>query len=196
MILVKTANESTYFSVFYRRLKLWTLNFNTPYLLQKTLAHHGFLFNNVHLHVYYHSTTFVSLVAKHPVHRIEGNAYSQKRNSKQISRSEFMALMGLIYFVGTMKSQHGNVQQLWPANGTGIQILRADLSYKRLLILLRCICFDNRDTRAERKKSVKLAAIRSPWDPFVQNCLKSYNKREFVTIDEKLHSFRGCCSWI
>ena len=99
-----------------------------------------------------------------------------------------MALMGLIYFVGTMKSQHGNVQQLWPANGTGIQILRADLSYKRLLILLRCICFG--DTRAERKKLVKLAAIRSPWDSFVQNCLKSYNKREFVTTDEKLLPFR------
>ena len=68
MFSVKTANESMFFSVFYHRLKFWTLNFNAPELLQKTFAHHGFLFNNVYLHVYYHPSKFVGLVAKHPVY--------------------------------------------------------------------------------------------------------------------------------
>ncbi|XP_055950804.1 piggyBac transposable element-derived protein 4-like [Argiope bruennichi] len=90
-----------------------------------------------------------------------------------------------------MKSQHTNVEQLWASDGTGIQILRAAMSYKRFLFLHRCIQFDNIDTRAERRKSEKLAVIRSIWDSFVQNCLKS-----FVTIDEMLHPFRGRCSWI
>ena len=67
MIFAKTANESTFFSVFYHRLKFWTLKFNAPWHLQKTFAPHGFLFNNVYLHVYYHLSTFVGLVAKHPV---------------------------------------------------------------------------------------------------------------------------------
>ncbi|XP_055928586.1 piggyBac transposable element-derived protein 4-like [Argiope bruennichi] len=95
-----------------------------------------------------------------------------------------------------MKSQHTNVEQLWASDGTGIQILRAAMSYKRFLFLLRCIRFDDIDTGAERRKSDKLAAIRSIWDSFVQNCLKSYNTSEFVTIDEMLHPFRGRCSWI
>ncbi|XP_055928585.1 piggyBac transposable element-derived protein 4-like [Argiope bruennichi] len=122
--------------------------------------------------------------------------YYQKPDCKQTCRSEFMALMGLLYFIGTMKSQHTNVEQLWASDGTGIQILRAAMSYKRFLFLLRCIRFDDIDTGAERRKSDKLAAIRSIWDSFVQNCLKSYNTSEFVTIDEMLHPFRGRCSWI
>ena len=68
MISAKTANALTFFSVFYHRLKFWTLNFNAPSLLQKTFAPHDFLFNNVYLRVYYHPSKFVSLVAKHPVH--------------------------------------------------------------------------------------------------------------------------------
>ncbi|XP_055928587.1 uncharacterized protein LOC129959723 [Argiope bruennichi] len=98
--------------------------------------------------------------------------------------------------LGTMKSQHKNVEQLWASDGAGIQILRAAMSYKRFLFLLRCIRFDDIDTGAERRKSDKLAAIRSIWDSFVQNCLKSYNTSEFVTIHEMLHPFRGRCSCI
>ena len=68
MILAKTANESTFFSVFYHHLKFWTLNFNASQLLQKMFAPHSFLFNNVYHHIYYHPLKFVSLVAKHPVY--------------------------------------------------------------------------------------------------------------------------------
>ena len=68
MIFAKTANKST---VFYHCLKFWTLNFNASKLLQKTFAPHGFLFNNVYLHVYYYPSTFVGLVAKHPVLKIK-----------------------------------------------------------------------------------------------------------------------------
>ena len=66
--MAKTENESTFFSVFYHRLKFWTLNFNAPQLLQKTFSHHGFLFNNIYLHVYYYRSKFVGLVAKLPVY--------------------------------------------------------------------------------------------------------------------------------
>ena len=68
MILMKTANEFTFFSAFYHCLKIWILNLNPPKLPQKTLARRGFLFNNVYIHVYYHPSTFVGLVAKHPVY--------------------------------------------------------------------------------------------------------------------------------
>ena len=69
MILAKIAYESTFFpAFFYHRLKFWSLNFTVPQLLQQTFASHGFLFNNVYLHVYYHPSKFVVLVANHPVY--------------------------------------------------------------------------------------------------------------------------------
>ena len=68
MILAKTANESSFFPVFYHRLKFWTSNYNAPELQQKKFGPHGFLFNIVYLHIYYHPATFVDLVAKHPVY--------------------------------------------------------------------------------------------------------------------------------
>ena len=77
MILAKTGNESTFFSVFYHHLKFWTLNFNAPLLLQKTFAPHGFLFNNVYLYVHYHPSKFVRLVAKHPVYTFFKNCVMQ-----------------------------------------------------------------------------------------------------------------------
>ena len=50
MILAKTANESTYFSVFNHCLKFWTLNFSAPQLLQKTFAPHSCPLTNVCIH--------------------------------------------------------------------------------------------------------------------------------------------------
>ena len=64
---MESANESTFYSVFHHRLKFWSLNFNAPQLLQKTFVPHGFLFNHVYLHIYYHPSKFVGLVVKHPV---------------------------------------------------------------------------------------------------------------------------------
>ena len=68
MILAKPANEYTLFSVSYRRLKFCTQNFNAPYLIQKTFAHNGFLFNIAYLHVFYYSSKFVVLIAEHSVY--------------------------------------------------------------------------------------------------------------------------------
>ena len=68
MISAKTANEPTLFSIFYHRLKFWTLFFNAPTLLQKMFVPNGFRFNNVCLDVYYHPSNFLGLVAIHPVY--------------------------------------------------------------------------------------------------------------------------------
>ena len=68
MILVKTANESTYFSVFNHRLKFWTLKFSAPQLLQKTFAPHDFPLNNICLHVPYLLLKFVPILMGHPVY--------------------------------------------------------------------------------------------------------------------------------
>ncbi|KAG5868618.1 hypothetical protein JTB14_023217 [Gonioctena quinquepunctata] len=47
--------------------------------------------------------------------------------------------------------------------------------------------------RAERKEHGKLAAIRNIWDMFVDNCKKSFEPYEQITVDEQLVCFRGKC---
>jgi len=121
--------------------------------------------------------------------------FARESRCTETSRSEIMALLGLLYLIGTKKGHHTSVRELWTADGTGVQIFRACMSYDRFLFLLRCIRFDDLQTRPGRRQTDKLAPIRTILDIFVKNCQKCYNTSEFTTIDEMLHPFRGHCSF-
>ena len=112
-------------------------------------------------------------------------SYSRERDVKKTSRSEICALLGALFLIGVKGGNHTNVQDLWCNDGTGMAILRACMSYKRFLFLLRSIRFDDKETREMRRSTDKLAAIRVFVDQFVGNCMGTYNLGEFVTIDEK-----------
>lgn len=124
------------------------------------------------------------------------NQYSRDRDCKNIDRQEFMAYLGLLYLIGIKKSHHANVKEIFSSDGTGIEIARAVMSYKRFLFITRCLRFDDKNTRVERRKFDKLAAIREFFQAFVNNCKSSFNLSEYTTIDEMLHPFRGRCSFI
>lgn len=126
----------------------------------------------------------------------ESVMYKRDRDAKVTSRSEVMALLGLLYLLGVKKTNHTNVKELWSNDGSGIEMTRAVMSYNRFLFLLRCIRFDEKSTRQERRVHDKLAAIRAILDEFVTNCKSTYNLSEFVTIDEKLQAFRGRCGFV
>ncbi|XP_045450966.1 piggyBac transposable element-derived protein 4-like [Melitaea cinxia] len=51
-------------------------------------------------------------------------------------------------------------------------------------------------TRLERKQTDRLAPIRSLHDKFVLHCQENYDPSEYLTIDEKLDSFRGRCVFV
>ena len=55
--------------------------------------------------------------------------------------------------------------------------------------------FDDKTTRAERKKLDNLAPFRDIFDLFVERCKTSYSPNVIVTIDEMLPSFRGRCKF-
>lgn len=55
--------------------------------------------------------------------------------------------------------------------------------------------FDDKNTRAERKKTDNMAAVREMFTEFVQNCETAYVPNEYLTIDEMLLAFRGKCSF-
>ena len=115
--------------------------------------------------------------------------FARECRCMETSRNEIMALLGLLYLIGTRKGHHANVRELWTADGTGVQILRACMSYDHFLFLLRCTRFDDLQTRPGRRQTDKLATIRTILDIFVKNCQQCYNTSEFTTTDEMLNPF-------
>ncbi|XP_043263439.1 piggyBac transposable element-derived protein 4-like [Colletes gigas] len=122
--------------------------------------------------------------------------YSRDRGCKNINKNEFMAYLGLLYLIGINKSHHANVKEIFSSDGTGIQITRVVMSYKRFLLIIRCLRFDDKNTRIERRKVDKLVGIRDFFQAFVNNCKLLFNLSEYTTIDEMLHPFKDRCSFI
>lgn len=69
------------------------------------------------------------------------------------------------------------------------------MSWNRFYLLLRCLRFDDKDTRDARISVDKLATIRDLFDEIVASFKKYYSASQFVTIDEKLEAFRGRCGF-
>lgn len=65
------------------------------------------------------------------------------------------------------------------------------MSEKRFRFLVRCLRFDDRNTREMRRKVDKLAPVRELFTVFAKNCQKHYHMGQNVAIDEMLPKFRG-----
>jgi hypothetical protein len=98
-----------------------------------------------------------------------------------------MALLGLLYLIGTRKGQHTDVREVWTADGTGIQILRACMSYDRFPFLLRCIHFDDLQTRPGIKQ-----AAQQETDYLCRLWWWEHNNQFRVWIEEVTDSFSSC----
>lgn len=121
--------------------------------------------------------------------------YERIRDAQPTNIPEIRALLGLLYLIGTQKSCHVKIEEVFSADGTGIHIARAVMSLQIFRFLLRCLRFDSIATRQERLQIDKLAPIRFVFDTFVQKCKECFSTGEYVTIDEMLESFRGRCSF-
>lgn len=121
--------------------------------------------------------------------------YKDKEYCGNTNITEIKALFGILYLAGVYKNSHRNLKDLWRTNGTGVDIFRSVMAFNRVMFLLQCLRFDNVDNRQERLKIDKLAAIRGVFEKFVSNCQQAYTPGEFLTIDEKLESFRGRCAF-
>lgn len=119
--------------------------------------------------------------------------YERERDCEQTNLIELKALIGVMYLIGIHKSSHTSIDDIWMADGTGIEKCRAVISKQRFQFLLRALRFDDITTRQERNSIDKLAPIRQTYEAFVKNCETYYKNNEYVTIDEMLESFRGSC---
>ncbi|KAJ8942262.1 hypothetical protein NQ318_008006 [Aromia moschata] len=114
--------------------------------------------------------------------------FQRERDARPTDSFESKALFGVLYFLGLCRSERQNIKDLWRTDGTGIDALYCTMSYNRLL--LRCLRFDDINTREERCKIDKLADIRKIFEIFVENCKKSIIPGPDLTVDEKLVYFR------
>ncbi|XP_044745207.1 piggyBac transposable element-derived protein 4-like [Coccinella septempunctata] len=69
------------------------------------------------------------------------------------------------------------------------------MSENRFRFLLRCVRFDNVETRNERRELDKLAPIRELFENFLVNFQANFIPSEFLTVDEQLLAFRGRCGF-
>ncbi|XP_069692711.1 piggyBac transposable element-derived protein 4-like [Periplaneta americana] len=121
--------------------------------------------------------------------------FSRERNATKTDPTEIKALIGLLFLGGVLRSSHLNCKDLFSTDGTGVERFPATMSMYRFLFLLRCLRFDNIETRDDRKLLDNLAPIRDLFEAFVSNCKTNYCISEYATIDEKLESFRGKCKF-
>ena len=104
-------------------------------------------------------------------------------------------MVGLLYLAGVQKSGRQHLHDLWAHDGTGVDIFHSTMSLQRFRFLLRCIRFNDKETREERLATDKLAPIREVFQAFVENCQNCYSISEYSTVDEMLAGFRGRCNF-
>ncbi|CAK1588307.1 unnamed protein product [Parnassius mnemosyne] len=117
--------------------------------------------------------------------------FQRERDCKFLEYEELLAYLGLLYMSGVLRSSHLNFKDLWATDGTGIEFFQNTMSFNRFLFISRCVRFDDKNTRSERQKTDKLAAVREFTDLMNNNFINNYSASENVTLDEQLPAFRG-----
>lgn len=119
--------------------------------------------------------------------------FQRERDCLPTDLMELKALLGLLYYCGKLRGAHLNTLDLWATDGTGTDLCIATMSRQRFHFLLRCLRFDDLNTREQRRQTDKLAPIRDLFTKFNEIIKKHYTLGDTVTIDEKLEPFRGRC---
>lgn len=127
-----------------------------------------------------------------------------RREFKDTARSELSpltvielnALFGLLFYTSVFRSNHENAEYLYATDGTGRDIFRCVMSKNRFLTLINCLRFDDSQTREERQKDDKLAAVSDLFNAFINNSRQNYTLSADVCIDEMLVAFRGRCGFV
>ncbi|XP_072395219.1 uncharacterized protein [Diabrotica undecimpunctata] len=132
-------------------------------------------------------------LVKHTNQRIAEKSESWKNSPHYENTSviEMKAVLGLLYLFGAFRNKHRHLYELRNTDGTGMDVFRCTMSQRGFEFLISCLRFNNKQNREERIKLNKLAHISAFFDRFVKDCKSAYSPSEFLTIDEKLESFRG-----
>lgn len=115
---------------------------------------------------------------------------------KDTNTSEMNALLGVIVLCCIFKSNREALASLFSTASSGRSIFRAIMPLKRCEVLLRALRFDDPETRPERVKENKAAAILEFYELFNNNCKQNYSIGAYACVDETLVPFRGRCGFL
>nr|XP_046164109.1 piggyBac transposable element-derived protein 4-like [Oncorhynchus gorbuscha] len=111
---------------------------------------------------------------------------------RPMDAKDLCAYLGLLILAGVYRSRGEAAASLWDAE-SGRTVFRATMSLKVFHRYSRLLRFDDRQSRAARLATDKLAAIREVWDLWEARLPALYNPGPDVTVDEQLVPFRGRC---
>ncbi|XP_034743420.1 piggyBac transposable element-derived protein 4-like [Etheostoma cragini] len=120
--------------------------------------------------------------------------YGKSGEWKAMDAMDLRAYLWLLILTGVYRSCNEALESLWHEE-SGRAIFRATMPVKRFHLYSRLLRFDNRESRAERLASDKLAAIQDVWDAWTRRLPRLYDPGPDVTVDEQLVPFRGRCAF-
>ena len=124
--------------------------------------------------------------------QIENDGVAQELAQRwyPICRMELRAFFGILFLQGVLRGGNQRLRDFWD-NRFGQPAIIATMSYHRFMDILKFLRFDNKRTRAARRTTDRLAAIRHLWELFLHNCRRCLIASPFVTVDEQLLPTRG-----
>lgn len=112
-----------------------------------------------------------------------------KTSFDPFTEEELDAFLGILIVSGLHRLNKEPASEMWKKES--LPIIRCAMSRNRFLQFLRCIRFDNDNTRASRLLQDKAAPITDIWLMLNHNLKKCYIPGECLTVDEQLFGFRG-----
>ena len=140
----------------------------------------------------------IAKITDHTNQKIEKikDRYSSKYDVTATTTSEILAMLGILVISGAQQASRHDIADLWKSDGTGMDLLRSVMTYKRFKFLLCHMRFDDSNTREERRLTDRLAPIRNIFESVVGAFRQMYSPTEHLTLDEALEAFRGRCCFV
>ncbi|XP_047661136.1 uncharacterized protein LOC125139776 [Tachysurus fulvidraco] len=104
---------------------------------------------------------------------------------------ELMAFISIL-FVRAIMCPVGAIVECWSESFL-VPVIKETMPRDRFISIMQHLRFDDKDTRAERVKTDKFAAISYIWTRFNKNCAESFTPGEHMTINEQLFPTKVRC---
>ncbi|XP_073708848.1 uncharacterized protein [Garra rufa] len=104
---------------------------------------------------------------------------------------ELMAFISIL-FVRAIMCPVGAIVDCWSESFL-VPVIKETMPRDRFISIMQHLRFDDKDTRAERVKTDKFAAISDIWTRFNKNCAESFTPGEHMTIDVQLFPTKVRC---
>ena len=109
---------------------------------------------------------------------------------KETDLIELKALIGLLYLRAALQLNIFKKREIF-FHESSHQIFAATMSYNRFAFLIRFLEFNDKETRQQRWRKDKFAAIREFFMKMNQNNGRCHNPLRYVSVDETLYLYHG-----